>query len=191
MISRIEGTIIDKTDKFLVVNVGGIGFKVYSTADLIQSCGEIGVTTSIHTHLVVREDALDLYGFSTKDEMLFFEKLISISGIGPKTAINILSITTVSTIKRAISTGDISHLVKVSGIGKKIADKIVLELKGKVFSEENDSISNIKEEIDAVETLKALGYSQKEAREALQEIDKNITSVSDRVKATLKILGKK
>lgn len=191
MISRIEGTIIDKTDKFLVVNVGGIGFKVYSTADLIQSSGKTGEKISIHTHLVVREDALDLYGFTTKDEMLFFEKLISISGIGPKTAINILSVTTVATIKRAISTGDISHLVKVSGIGKKVADKIVLELKGKVFSEEGEDITNNKDEIDAVETLKALGYSQKDAREALQEVDKSIISISDRVKHALKILGKK
>jgi len=191
MISRIEGTIIDKTDKFLVINVGGIGFKVYSTADLIQSSGKIGEKISVYTHLVVREDALDLYGFTTKEEMLFFEKLISISGIGPKTAINILSVTTVATIKRAITTGDISHLVKVSGIGKKIADKIVLELKGKVFSEEGDVSSNNKDEIDAVETLKALGYSQKDAREALQEVGKSVISISDRVKHALKILGKK
>lgn len=191
MISSLEGKLIGKTDKHLIISVGGVGFKVHSTADLIQSCREIGTTISIHTHLVVREDALDLYGFKSKEEQLFFEKLISISGIGPKTAINILSITTVSTIKRAITTSDISHLVKVSGISKKIADKIVLELKGKVVTEENESQTSLKEEIDAIETLKALGYSQREARDALQEIDKNTTSVSDRVKAALKHLGKK
>lgn len=191
MIARIEGTILEKTDKYLIINVNGIGFKIYSTADLIQSAKNTGEKISIFTHLIVREDALDLYGFKSKEEQSFFEKLISISGIGPKTAINILSITTVSTIKRAITTGDISHLVKVSGIGKKIADKIVLELKGKVFSGEDETVSNLKEEIDAVETLKALGYSQREARDALQEIDKDITSVSDRVKASLKHLGKK
>lgn len=188
MIAYIEGKIIDKEDKHLIILASGVGYKVYATSDLLQTSGKIGSNISVHIHMVVREDAMDLYGFANKEESKFFEKLISISGIGPKTAINVLSVTTVQTIKRAITTGDISHLVKVSGIGKKIADKIVLELKGKITSESEGP--DLKEEIDAVETLKALGYSQKESREALQEVN-NLGSVSDRVKAALKLLGKK
>jgi Holliday junction DNA helicase RuvA len=113
--------------------------------------------------------------------------LISISGIGPKTALNVLSVSSVSALKKAISTSDVSHLVKVSGIGKKIADKIVLELKDKVEgSDENGP--TLREEVDAIEALKALGYSQKEAREALKEASGKTTS--ERIKEALKILGK-
>jgi Holliday junction DNA helicase RuvA len=135
----------------------------------------------------VREDALDLYGFLSEEELSFFEMLISISGIGPKTALNVLSVSSVSALKKAISTSDVSHLVKVSGIGKKIADKIVLELKDKVEgSDENGP--TLREEVDAIEALKALGYSQKEAREALKEASGKTTS--ERIKEALKILGK-
>ncbi len=137
----------------------------------------------------MREDALDLYGFLTEEELNFFEMLISISGIGPKTALNVLNISTVSTLKRAISTNDTSHLTKVSGIGKKVAEKIVLELKDKVGSSDENDIS-LRDEIDAVEALKALGYSQRDAREALKKVEKNIVKTGDRIKEALKILGK-
>jgi Holliday junction DNA helicase RuvA len=189
MISKIEGVVWDRGEKFLVVGVGGIGLKVFTTTEGIE-VSEKGKTISLLTHLVVKEDALDLYGFLGKDELSFFEMLISISGIGPKTALNVLNISSVSALKRAISSGDTSHLIKVSGIGKKIAEKIVLELKDKVGIHGEDEIS-LRDEIDAVEALKALGYSQRDAREALKEVDKNITDTSGRIKSALKILGGK
>ncbi len=188
MIAKIEGLVWDSNIKFLTVGVGGIGFKIYSTAET-KEVAQKGVNLSLFTHLAVREDALDLYGFQTEEELEFFEMLISISGIGPKTALNVLNISSVSALRRAIATHDISHLVKVSGIGKKVAEKIVLELKDKVGGGEENDIS-LRDEIDAVEALKSLGYAQKDAREALKEVEKKFTKTGDRIKEALKILGK-
>ena len=117
MISKIEGVLWDKADKYIVVGVGGIGFKVFTTSENIE-IAEKGKAISLLTHLVVKEDALDLYGFTQQDELGFFEMLISISGIGPKTALNILNISSIGALKMAISSGDTSHLTKVSGIGQ-------------------------------------------------------------------------
>ena len=189
MIAKIEGIVWDTHNKFLTVGVGGIGFKIFATAET-KDVAQKGNKISLFTHLVVREDALDLYGFFTEEELQFFEMLISISGIGPKTALNVLNISSVTALKRAISTGDTSHLTKVSGIGKKIAEKMVLELKDKinVTSDENDI--TFRDEVDAVEGLKALGYTQKDARDALSNIDRKITKTGERIKAALKVLGK-
>ncbi len=187
MIAKIEGIVSDANAKFLVVSIGGIGFKVFATNET-REVSHKGETVSFFTHLAVREDALDLYGFQTEEELGFFEMLIAISGIGPKTALNVLNVSSVPALKRAIAAHDISHLVKVSGIGKKVAEKIVLELKDKVTGDGNDI--SLRDEVDAIEALKALGYSQKEARDALKEVEKTVTKTGDRVKAALKILGK-
>lgn len=188
MITHIKGTIIDTEERSVVVDVNGIGYKVFATGTTIDRAHE-GQSIELWTHLAVREDAQTLFGFQTKDELSFFELLISISGIGPKTALGILNVSTVANIRKAVSTGDTSHLTKVSGVGKKIADKIVLELKGKFGAEEESGIS-LRDEVDALEALKALGYGHKEAREALKEIDPTVTDAGERVKKALKILGK-
>ena len=188
MISKITGIVIHKADKFVVIETNGIGYKVFGTTDFISKIKE-NETVKVWTYLAVRENALDLYGFAAKKDLDFFELLITISGVGPKTALNILAVATVDSLRKAISSGETAHLTKVSGLGKKMADKIVLELKGKLGSYEEINLG-LKEEIDALEALKSLGYSHKEAREALQEIDKSLVSTSDRVKAALKHLGK-
>ncbi len=189
MIAKIEGIVWDSNNKFITVGVGGIGLKVYSTTET-KEISDKGEKISLFTHLVVREDALDLYGFTTEEELNFFEMLISISGIGPKTALNILNISSVLALKKAISDGDISHLTKVSGIGRKIAEKMILELKDKIILNTEEKETSLRDEIDAIEGLKSLGYTQKDAREALKEIDKSITKTGERIKAALKILGK-
>ncbi len=176
-----------KDVKFIVLQVGGVGYKVFLASDLIERLRE-SENVSLWTYLAVREDALTLYGFEEKEGLDFFEMLISISGIGPKTALGVINTATIPTLKKAISSEDISHLVKVSGVGKKIAEKIVLELKGKFIHESSDDI-NLRDEIDTIEALKSLGYSQSQAREALKQIDKTITNPSERVKQALKILG--
>jgi Holliday junction DNA helicase RuvA len=188
MISQITGKIILKTEKYVVIEANGIGYKVFATTELL-SIAKLDGISKVWTYLAVRENALDLYGFSNKEELDFFELLITISGVGPKTALGILNVATVGSLRKAISTGETAHLTKVSGLGKKMADKIVLELKGKIGSYEEVS-HGMKEEIDALEALKSLGYSHREAREALQEIDKSIIKTSERVKAALKHLGK-
>jgi holliday junction DNA helicase RuvA len=188
MISKIEGLVWDRAEKYITVGIGGLGIKVFTTSETIE-ISEKGKNISLLTHLVVREDALDLYGFLSKDELSFFEMLISISGIGPKTSLNVLNISSVSALKKAISSGDTSHLIKVSGIGRKIAEKIVIELKDKVGVHGEEEIT-LRDEIDAVEALKALGYSQREAREALRKVEKDIIKTGDRIREALKILGK-
>jgi Holliday junction DNA helicase RuvA len=185
MIIHLKGTILDKSERFLVLEVNNIGYKVFATTETIES-GAVGQSKSLWTHHAVREDAEDLFGFNTKDELEFFELLIGISGIGPRTALGILNVTTIGALKKAVSSGDTSHLTKVSGIGKKNADKIVLELKDKFESEENDY--GFKDEVDAIEALKALGYSQNDARKALKDISGDMTT-QDRIKQALKILN--
>ena len=191
MIARIEGTIVYTTDKFIVVDVAGVGYKVFVTTDTIASC-TIGETASFWTHMAVRENSLDLYGFVTTEEMSFFELLLDVSGIGPKSALSILIVAPIDTLKMAIATGDTSYLNKVSGIGKKTAEKIVIELRDKLqaFKQEG-SASELRGESDVVEALKSLGYSQNEARDALKAIPHSIEGTNARIKEALKVLGGK
>jgi len=188
MISHLTGTVIDRGERSVILDVAGIGYKVFVTAGVLEKLRD-GAKASVWTHLAVREDAHTLYGFHDKEGLEFFELLISISGIGPKTALGILNVSSPDAIRNAVASGDTSHLTKVSGIGKKIADKIVLELKGK-FGAGADSSISLRDEVDALEALKALGFGHKEAREALKEVDVSITNTGERVKKALKILGK-
>jgi Holliday junction DNA helicase RuvA len=139
----------------------------------------------IHTH--IREDVLDLYGFLEYEELEFFELLLNVSGIGPKGAITILSVATIDTLKRAIQTSDLAYLTKISGIGKKTAEKMLIELRDKIGKE--TSVGNLKHELDALEALKALGYSQNEARDALKDLSPELDT-NQKIKEALKRLGK-
>ena len=187
MISYIEGKIKLRTGKFLIIAVGGVGYKVFALPDmLIKSKGEAG----LWTHLRVREDALGLYGFESYPELEFFETLIQISGIGPKSAMGILSIAPLDTIKKAIASGEVSYLTKVSGIGKKTAERIIVELRDKMGQLDESSGAMFKDEQDVLEALKSLGYSPSEAREAIKKIPDSATGINARIKEALKMLGK-
>jgi len=188
MISHIQGTLINKTAVVATVDVGGIGYKIHISNDALSALPENGKEVSFWTHLAVRENAMDLYGFESKDELSFFELLLAVPGIGPKSALGILSLATVETLRKSISSGDISYLTKVSGIGEKNAKKIVLELKDKLGTT-SDTGPDLKEETDAVEALKSLGYSLKESRDALKEVPEDVVGTSDRVKTALRLLG--
>jgi len=193
MIAMIRGAISELGGNYAVVDVGGLGYKVFVTADSLHAL-KIGTETRMWTYLAVREDALDLYGFPSKNEKDFFELLIGISGIGPKSALNILSLVSTDTLAGAIRTGSVAHLVKVSGIGRKTAEKIVLELKDKLgslaSSDGGDVSAGMSSDLDAIEALKSLGYDADESREALKKIDPEIEDTGKKVKAALKILGK-
>lgn len=187
MISSLKGIVTEKDTKSMVLEIGGFGLKVFADNNTLQKAVKTqGI--SLFTHLAVRENAMELYGFSEKETLEFFELLIGISGIGPKTAVAILNVAGPETLRKAISTGDISYLTKVSGIGKKTADKIVRELEGKVGILETEG--SVSEEVDAVEALRSLGYSQGEAREALKNLPQNISGTSEKIKQALKILGR-
>ncbi len=185
MIGYLKGTILHSDLKSVVLEVGGVGYKIYTNTALLE--GQKTKETIFWTYLAVRENALDLYGFSTREELAFFELLLTVSGIGPKSAITILSIASVKTIKQAVSLGDSSRLVKVSGVGRKNAEKIVLELKDKIGDYTSDGTESSGDS-DAIEALKSLGYSEKESREALKKA--NGESIQEKVKSALKNLNK-
>lgn len=186
MIASLKGKIAFKTEKYLILEVGNVGYKVAVLPEILNKKENTEIYLYIHSH--IREDAFDLYGFENHNEFEFFEMLLNVSGIGPKGAMTILSVVNIETLKRAIKTNDLSYLNKISGIGKKTAEKMVIELRDKI---ENVSLDgNMKDELDALEALKSLGYNQNEAREALKEIDAN-TDTNTKVREALKILGKK
>ncbi len=188
MISHITGTILHKTDRYIVIDVAGIGYKLHATPEIIVSTKQTD-TVSFWTYLAVREDALELYGFQTVEELNFFEMLIAVSGIGPKGALGIIGAGSVDALKGAIASSDTSYLTKFSGIGRKTAEKIILELRDKLSAHKEEG-AGLRGESDALEALKSLGYSQQEGRDALKQISSEITDTSARVKEALKILGK-
>src|SRR3989344_670633 len=189
MIGQIRGKVAILGDNFAVLDVSGVGYKVFTRNETLKKM-RLGSEATLLTHLSVRENALDLYGFSKEGDLRFFKMLISVPGIGPKSALAILNIAGPETLEKAISAGDSSYLTKVSGIGKKSAQKIVLELKDKI-GEGNGGGEDLKEEAEALEALKALGYSAEEARRGFKEAskEKNIAGISQRVKTALKILS--
>lgn len=187
MIGSIKGKVLLKADKFLIVEAGGVGYKVSVSPDTLSKAKKVGEDISLWIHTHVREDALDLYGFLTHPEQEFFEMLISVSGIGPKSALAILGITSIETLRKAIGTGDTSYLTKISGIGKKTAEKIVIELRDKMGSELKGV--SLQGELDSLEALKALGYSQNEAREALKKVSSDLDT-NKKIKEALKVLGR-
>lgn len=192
MISQLKGTISFRDPNFLVIDVNGVGYKVFVTENTLDNVAGIGDSPVLFwTHLTVREDAHDLYGFLQKEDLDFFELLITVSGVGPKTALAILDLTPVETLISAIASGDASLLSKSSGIGAKRAEKIIIELKDKLLftGKEKDNVT-LRDENDAVEALKSLGYSDKQSRDALKKINKDTVGTGERVKQALKILGK-
>ncbi len=188
MIGSIKGKVILKTEKYILIETNGVGYKVAISPDTLSKLGnkETEVFLFIHTH--VREDAFDLYGFLEDKELEFFEMLISVSGIGPRSGLAILGIAPIDTLRKAISTGDISYLTKISGIGKKTAEKICIELRDKIGKDVGGA--PLKDELDALEALKALGYSQGEAREALKKVSPDL-GTNKKIHEALKILGNK
>ncbi|OGI63080.1 Holliday junction DNA helicase RuvA [Candidatus Nomurabacteria bacterium RIFCSPHIGHO2_01_FULL_40_12] len=188
MIGSIGGKITLKTEKFLIVETGGVGYKINVSPDTLSKAKKTGEEISFWIHTHVREDILDLYGFLERQELEFFEMLINVSGIGPKGALTILGIASIETLRKAISTGDIPYLTKISGIGKKTAEKIVIELRDKVGMELEGS--SLQVELDTLEALKSLGYSQNEAREALKKVPTELDT-NKKIREALKILGGK
>ncbi len=191
MYYSIEGSITTKTEKFVVLSTGGIGYKIFVSDDTLTSLPVVGNHAFLFIHFTVREDAHDLFGFKTEDELEFFEMLIQISGIGPRGALSILSVATIPILKRAIATSDTSYLTKVSGVGKKTAEKIVIELRDKLHAhaEDEESKGMLRAESDTIEALESLGYSGSQSRDALKKVDGSITDTNQRIKEALKILS--
>lgn len=192
MIAYLKGKIVAKTNSYLILETGGVGYQVFAGENFLADA-KTGSEQEIYIHHQVREDASDLYGFKNLDDLNLFELLISVSGVGPKSALAVLSLAATDDIREAIVRGDASLLTKVSGIGKKTADRLVLELKNKVSKTSSGTtlsgggLSGLGDEFDA---LMSLGYPINEAREALNLVEASITSTTGRVKAALKLLSR-
>ncbi len=189
MISAISGVVKYKSLSSLIVDVSGVGYEIFVPTDVALEA-TTNKPIDLWTHLAVRENALDLFGFRDRESLDMFELLINISGIGPKTALNILNIASPTTLRQAVASEDTSYLTRVSGIGKKNAEKIVLELKDKLVVTKEERSANFKADGDALEALVSLGYAERDARDALKKVPKEIEDASTRVKEALKILAK-
>src|SRR3989338_1292817 len=161
MIYSIAGKLVFKKDNLLVLEVGGLSFKIFSQASVLAALPESGATVKIFTYLYFREDSIELYGFLSEKELELFQALNSISGIGPKSALGILGVTKIEQLVAAINEGKTELLTRASGIGKKTAERIILELKGKLsLIAAPQVISLMESDVELEETLISLGYSR-------------------------------
>lgn len=190
MIAKIKGKIEQLKDNYVIIDVGGLGYKVFLTS---YATGKIAgqENAELFTYTHVREDVLALYGFLTQEELEMFELLISISGIGPKAALGILTIASVDAIRMAVLNEDTSILTKVSGVGKKTAERVILELKSKVAKLPAGSgagAEKVSSDSELLEALVGMGYSSFEAREAVKNLPKDLKDISAKLKWALRAM---
>jgi Holliday junction DNA helicase RuvA len=184
MIITLAGVVTHKNDVFAVLEAGGVGYQVFMNVAALAVL-PVGAQARLWTHEYLREDSRELYGFASLPEHKLFRKLLSISGVGPKMAMNLLTLGTVAEIERVIERGDIVRLSSISGVGKKTAQKIVLELKGKLMDAESG------EDEEVIVGLMNLGYSREKARTAIARVPAGPEGrVEDRLRAALRELGK-
>ena len=199
MIAYIKGKLEIKSNTYIVIDVGGVGYKIYMSATAINEIGETGKEVKVHTHYYVREDNISLYGFNTQEELKMFELLLSVSGIGAKSAIAMLSEIKPSSFALAVISDDVKALTKIPGIGAKSAQRIILELKDKLKTEQaisKDVTPEIKTAIvndnkvdEAMSALQVLGYNKREIEKAFEVIETAGATVEDIIKKALKVLG--
>lgn len=188
MIRRIQGEILGIGIFAVTVDVHGVGYLIH-TPSVLDGLHE-GDTLTLHTHLAVRENALDLYGFLTVEELDMFTLLIGLPKIGPKSALLVMSQADVALLRKATLSGDATYLSKISGIGKKSAEKIVLGLRDKFGASDIVQGDYSDTDHDVIDALITLGYSQKESRDTLKKMTSDTTDTNTRIKAALKLLGR-
>lgn len=200
MFAYIKGSLEEKSTNYVVIDVGGIGYKIFMSNISINEIGELGKIVKVYTYYYVREDVISLYGFLHHDELKMFELLLSVSGIGAKSAIAMLSNITPAGFACAIISNNVALLKKIPGIGPKTAQRIILELQDKLKSEEeltkNDEqteisfVSNNENVNEAAQALQILGYNKKEIDKAFEKIANTDVSVEELIKKGLSILSR-
>lgn len=198
MFEYIKGTLEDKAEQQVVIDVGGIGFKIYTSLNSVSDTSvNIGENVKFYTYMYIKEGIMDLYGFSTKEEKNLFELLISVSGVGAKGAVAVLSVMSPSKLALAIAADDAASIRKAQGIGAKTAQRICLELKDKIKNEDivsentdafeaNTPTEKSDMKSDAVSALISLGYSRQEASVAVGKVKEDCASVEDYIRLALK-----
>ena len=178
MFAYIKGSLEEKGNNYVVIDVHGVGYKIFMTETAIGKLCELGEVIKVHTYYYVREDNISLYGFINKEELKMFELLLSVSGIGAKSAINMLSNISPSSFALAILSNDVNSLKKIPGVGPKSAQRIILELKDKLKTEQ------------AIEALQILGYNKREIEKAFEKIANTDVSVEELIKKGLSLLAR-
>ena len=192
MIGRLSGTLAQKTPPQVLLDVHGVGYEVDVPMSTFFNLPALGETVTLLTHFVVREDAQVLFGFLTEPERATFRQLVKISGVGPRTALSILSGLSVGELASAVGQQDSARLVKVPGIGKKTAERLLLELKGKLgpdLAAPGGTVRLDDTQADIAQALQALGYSEREAQAAVKALPAGV-GVSEGIKAALKALNR-
>lgn len=194
MIASLRGELRARGSNSVVVDVGGIGFSVQVPSSTLEEIGDVGETVKLYTHLLVRTDAITLFGFATREELELFEILMGVSGVGPKMALGLLSSTSAETLRLAIAQEDVDLLSRVPGIGRKTASRLILELKGRI------DLSRLglpgvgalaPEQAELIEVLTSLGYSTAEARAAVASLpsEAKTLELEDRIRLALRYFG--
>ncbi len=190
MIGKLTGTLSDKNPPQVLVDCNGVGYEVHVPMSTFYNLPELGARVSLLTHFVVREDAQILYGFENAQEREAFRQLIKISGVGPRTALSVLSGMSVAELAQAVTLQEAGRLIKVPGIGKKTAERLLLELKGKLGPDLGLSASVANDaQADILQALLALGYSDKEAAVSLKALPAEV-GVSEGIKLALRALSR-
>jgi Holliday junction DNA helicase RuvA len=190
VIATLQGTVTARGENFIIVETGGIGLRVYVPTALMARWGKQGRQAQLFTYLHLRENEMSLYGFETEEELSFFEVLLGVSGIGPKLALGVLSVATADSLRLAIAKGDIEYLVQMPGIGKKTAQRIVLDLKGKLEMEDlipAAPLTPVDQEV--IVALTSLGYTLSEAREVVASLPEEEMSLEERLMLAVRYFG--
>ena len=194
MIGRISGTLLEKHPPLVLVDVGGVGYEIDVPMSTFYNLPALGEKIALHTQLIVREDAHQLYGFASHDERAAFRQLLKISGVGPKLALTILSGMSVAELSQVVAAQEVGRLTKIPGIGKKTAERLLLELRDKLPGAAAALLSSGTEpgpvvRNDVLDALQALGYNEREASWAVKQLPANL-DVSDSIRQALKFLSK-
>lgn len=193
MIATLEGTLEYRGVDSVIINVAGIGFHVHVPSSTLSQLGAVGDTVSLYTHLHVTQDNVALYGFASGEELALFKNLVSVSGVGPKVALALLSSLSAEQLAMAITGGNVDLISQVPGIGKKVAGRLVIELKGKLAKEwKGAALPSAPEDADAITALTSLGYSLREATQAVSRLPGSPElSLEEKVKLALEQLATK
>ena len=209
MLAYIKGTLEMKMTGYIVIDVGGLGYKVFMSDSGIEKLGNIGDTVKVHTYYKVREDDISIFGFNTLEELKMFELLISVSGVGAKTALGMLAVCEPTEFALAVITEDVKTLTQMPGIGAKSAQRIILELKDKIKKEQQiqeltkatggisgaktkleEKIENEEKIDEAIAALQVLGYNKREIEKAFEKLVKDNMTTEELIRKGLSILGK-
>lgn len=188
MIAYLDGVIREKQPDHVVVDVKGVGYGVYTISEDLNQL-ELEKPAKLYIFEYIREQSHDLFGFCNKSDKLLFEKLLEVNGVGPKMAVNMLSISSAGNLKRAIAEGDVAFIQTASGVGRRVAERVVVDLKDKMGLISSDSATDflqLSADDEAAQALVGLGFSSAEASKALSGIDKNLT-VEEKVRHALKV----